>query len=409
MTKRMDAMEKAAKAQRDAFAKHRDTFTKETTRIARATGIPMTPRQDAGTVDTVRFAVGCAPPRNILEAKFYDMDGDQKIWRAPGMDFQCGIGNGKKRELDEYTFEELTTVKYASFFPLSRANSFILRHSSRFGDHVNASFSEIHENDETPCVPYWMLAEQVQKNTRLLNFVAETVLPFIDSVSGNPDKSMVLEMLETHGEDLELATVPHLRERTTDKKGEKRKPQVCPSVCRLEGKRLTRSSQETNKNVLSAHLLPRAKEMAFEEAAKQARAAKVADMRKIALMQLSQAKAKAAAGVAIAALRSSSPQKNKKSKVLFEASPNNNKKKQQQQPTIELFGTGDYYDDGENDGGFAYKENFYYYDAVTGAKVTLSYEEGEALVQSGKARHSSQNFEGLGDFDGVFNVDGLLA
>ena len=65
MNQRLRAMELAASSQRDLL-------TRSTARISRVLGVPMTPRQDYGTTDTLRFTVGYAPPRNILDAKFSD-------------------------------------------------------------------------------------------------------------------------------------------------------------------------------------------------------------------------------------------------------------------------------------------------------------------------------------------------
>jgi hypothetical protein len=182
--------ERLAQLERDTKTA-RDQVSKDASRITRAMGIPFTTRQRAGQLDTQRFSTGYAPPRTILEAKFYDVDAEGvKVWRAPGMDFQDGQKpktkkNAPARDLSKMTLEELIEVKA----------------STRFGEHVNASFSEVHDNEKTPCVPYWMLAEQVQKNTRLLHFLAQHVA----------DPAVMRLLLEKHADDLVLASVPHLR------------------------------------------------------------------------------------------------------------------------------------------------------------------------------------------------------
>jgi hypothetical protein len=343
-------MEQRLKAIEAMATKQGETLSSNASRVARVFGVPMTYRQDYGTVDTLRFAVDYEPPRNILQAKFFDVaaeeEEEEKIWRVPGMNMQGNVAN-RKRGPD-------STPEGATLASVTVDNS------TRFGEHVNVGISEFHVNDKTTCVPYYMLAEQVQKNTRLIDFIVQKVIPSV------AEPAVVLEMLAAHTDDLVLASVPHLREGRGTSRNNK----------------AVAMPQDTCKGVFKKHAVPRALEMELDDVARDERAAKLLELRKAAL---------AARAVSVPLRVAPSPQK----------------KKKQQQELIQLFPTGHYVPSNDNEWGL--KEDFYYLGGEDGKQnVTIDQDEAERMVAQGRARivyPASNDFGGLVCTESIFGFD----
>lgn len=191
-------------------------------RLARILGVPLDMSNgQAGSTHTVRFYDGFEPARNILDV--LDIQA-----RAPGFDYVYATRDqyyrGRMPQEDK-----LFKRQYGSDInKIPSLDEITLDKTQRFENTRQASFSEFQSRDKIQCVPYYMLAEQVQKNTRLLHALAE-------KVGGE-------EFLQENEDDMELATVPHLRDMAA------------------EGRSEPEFARDTTKGLFGRCFLPNAKE-----------------------------------------------------------------------------------------------------------------------------------------------------